>query len=99
MAGDMRVHDTVPYFWSEQYGLTLQLVGRPHAGDQVLLRPDASPRRFVALWLRNGAVVAAAGLDAARDVAAAKRLVERRTPVSATRLLDPAADLRALAWS
>lgn len=53
----------------------------------------------MALWLRNGAVVAAAGLDAARDVAAAKRLVERRTPVSATRLLDPAADLRALARS
>jgi 3-phenylpropionate/trans-cinnamate dioxygenase ferredoxin reductase component len=99
MAGDMRVHDAVPYFWSEQYGLTLQLVGRPHAGDQVLLRPDASPRRFVALWLRGDAVVAAAGLDAARDVAAAKRLVERRTPVSASNLLDPAADLRALARS
>jgi Reductase C-terminal len=42
---------------------------------------------------------AAAGLDAARDMAAAKKLLERRILISAVRLPDPAADLRALARS
>ncbi|WP_433227002.1 NAD(P)/FAD-dependent oxidoreductase [Actinomadura formosensis] len=99
MAGGLRVHDGLPYFWSEQYGLTLQVLGRPRTGDELLLRPGAGPRRFLALWRRGGAVVAAAGLDTVRDLAAARKLIETRTMVSAGKLLDPATDLRLLARS
>lgn len=99
MAGDLRTHDAVPYFWSEQYGLTLQMYGRPREGDQPVLRPDASARRFVALWRRDGIVVAAAGLDAPADLAMARRLIERRAAVPADVLRDPSANLRALARS
>ncbi|MES9537678.1 FAD-dependent oxidoreductase [Actinomadura sp. NPDC000600] len=99
MAGGLRAHDGLPYFWSEQYGLTLQVFGRPRTGDELLLRPGAGPRRFLALWRRGGAVVAAAGLDTVRDLAAARKLIETRAMVSAGKLLDPEADLRLLARS
>lgn len=99
MAGDPRSHDALPYFWSEQYGRTLQMYGRPREGDQLLLRPDASPRRFVALWRRDGVVVAAAGLDAAGDLATARRLIERGVTIPADVLRDPDASLRTIARS
>ncbi|WP_425585002.1 oxidoreductase C-terminal domain-containing protein [Streptomyces vastus] len=98
MAGDTHVHDALPYFWSEQYGLTLQMFGRPQEGDELLLRPGASPSRFTALWLaRDSSIAAAAGMDAAGDLSLARRLIERRTPVSADAVRDPAIELRALA--
>jgi 3-phenylpropionate/trans-cinnamate dioxygenase ferredoxin reductase subunit len=96
MAGDPQVHDAVPYFWSEQYGLTLQMVGRPWADDRLVVRPGAGPRGFSAFWLRDGLVAAAAGLDAVRDIAMAKKLVERKAPVSAEVLADASVELRAL---
>ncbi|MFJ9902948.1 NAD(P)/FAD-dependent oxidoreductase [Streptomyces sp. NPDC101152] len=96
MAGAPRVHDAVPYFWSEQFGLTLQMVGRPWADDRLVVRPGADPRHFTAFWLRDGLVVAAAGLDAVRDLAMAKKLVERTAPVSAEVLADASVGLRAL---
>ncbi|MEU0413507.1 FAD-dependent oxidoreductase [Streptomyces griseorubiginosus] len=97
MAGNLRAHDAVPYFWSEQYGLTLQMFGRPRPGDELVLRPDSGPWRFVGLWLRYGAVAAAAGLAAPREMTAARRLVERSAPVPAERLRDPTTDLRRIA--
>ncbi|MEU6259560.1 FAD-dependent oxidoreductase [Streptomyces sp. NPDC047043] len=99
MLGELQDHDTVPYFWSEQYGLQLQMVGRPRPGDTQVLRKDATPSRFMAFWLRDGGVVAAAGLDTVRDVVAARRLIARSASYPVDQLADPGTDLRALARS
>ncbi|GAA1382162.1 FAD-dependent oxidoreductase [Pseudonocardia kongjuensis] len=96
-AGVPTVHEAAPYFWSEQYGLMLQMIGRPHPGDELVLRPDTGPRRFVAFWRRGEQVVAAAGLGAAREMAAARRIVGRGAEIPRELLIDPGADLRKLA--
>lgn len=65
---------TVPYFWSDQFGLKIQLIGRPEGASEVLPLLggglDGGPvRGTVAGYLAGGRLVAVAGFGAARYVA------------------------------
>ncbi|MGW4728133.1 NAD(P)/FAD-dependent oxidoreductase [Streptomyces shenzhenensis] len=96
MAGLQVVNSDAPYFWSDQYGKRLQMYGRRSAGDQLVMRPASSGEDFLAFWLREGRLVAAAGLDRPRELRATKPLIERHAVVSAVDLADPAVPLRRL---
>ncbi len=65
---------TVPYFWSDQFGLKLQLIGRPDLADTVVALHGAgldggAVRGTVAAYLAGERLVAVAGFGAARYVA------------------------------
>ena len=96
VAGVPTAFEATPYAWSDQYGLMLQMFGRAHPGDEIVLRAGATPERFLAFWLRGGRISAVVGLDSGRDVAAGKRLIEAGLPVQAAELQDPDLDLRTL---
>lgn len=96
MAGVPTENAEVPYFWSDQFGLTLQMFGRSRQGDTIVLRKDASPEKFLAFWVRNGLVVGVAGLDQVKGVRAGKKLIELSASVDPAVLADPNVDLRAL---
>lgn len=97
MTGVASAPAELPYFWSEQYGHQLQMYGRPAAADVLVRRGAATPEGFVAFWLRGERMTAAAALDGARDVRAAKALIEHGVTVTSAQLSDPAVSLRALA--
>jgi hypothetical protein len=70
----------VPYFWSDQFGLKIQLVGRPEPADTVLpLHGEGMKggeiRGTVAGYLAGDRLVAVAGFGAARRVARYRALV------------------------
>ena len=96
IAGTPTAFESTPYAWSEQYGLMLQMFGRPHPGDELVLRDGATPERFMTFWLRGGRLGAVGGLDCARDVAGAKRLIEAQVPLTAEQVADPGLDIRQL---
>jgi len=71
---------TVPYFWSDQFGLKIQLIGRPDRADAVepLLGTGLTGgpvRGTVVGYLAGDALVAVAGFGAARYVARYRALV------------------------
>jgi len=96
MAGHPTPHSAVPYFWSEQYGGVLQSYGRHRAEDDLVIRGAINSDRAVAVWLRSGAPVAAAGFGAAREIRAIRTMIEARTPVTVSAIADPMTDLRQL---
>lgn len=96
VVGVPTVHDSVPYVWSDQYGLTFQAFGRPRATDEFTVRTGSRPDRFLAFWLREGRVGAVAGVGLPREVRAAKSLIEAGTSVSTVDLADPGTDMRRL---
>jgi NADPH-dependent 2,4-dienoyl-CoA reductase/sulfur reductase-like enzyme len=60
-----RPFESVPYFWSDQYGVRIQLVGLPQ-GDEDEVRVahgSVQDRKFVALYRRKDRVVAAFGMN------------------------------------
>jgi 3-phenylpropionate/trans-cinnamate dioxygenase ferredoxin reductase subunit len=71
---------TVPYFWSDQFGLKIQLIGRTDGVDTVVgllgTGPDGGPVRGTVLGhLRGDELVAVSGFGAARHVARFRALV------------------------
>jgi 3-phenylpropionate/trans-cinnamate dioxygenase ferredoxin reductase component len=96
MLGRRQPFGEVPWFWSDQYGISLQVAGDPAAADEVVRRGDAEDLCFAAFHLQQGRLVAAVGVNRPRDVRAAMRLIELGCPVDRADLADPGVDLRRL---
>jgi NADPH-dependent 2,4-dienoyl-CoA reductase/sulfur reductase-like enzyme len=88
-AGATDLYATLPSFWSEQYDLYIQGVGWPVPGTQRVRRPQQRPGALV-FEVTDGRLVYAMGINAQRDLAAARRLIERRVSVDPAALADPA---------
>ncbi len=95
-SGSASTDDSVPYFWSDQYDVKLQLFGRPEPTDEVVTRGDPASRSATFLWLRQGRLVAAASMNRPREVRAARSLIEKRATVEPKLLADESVDLRRL---
>jgi NADPH-dependent 2,4-dienoyl-CoA reductase/sulfur reductase-like enzyme len=94
-AGGADAYSTVPSFWSEQYDLYIQGVGWPLPGSTRVHRPLGGDRVLV-FEVSDGCLAYAMGINAQRDLAAARRLIERRVPVDASAVADPAQPLAAM---
>jgi NADPH-dependent 2,4-dienoyl-CoA reductase/sulfur reductase-like enzyme len=95
-AGGSDVYRTVPSFWSEQYDLYIQGVGWPPVQPAGRVRRPLAGKGLLRFEIADGALAYATGVNAQRDLAAARRLIERRIPVDADALADPGRPLAAL---
>lgn len=69
IAGSPVELDDVPYFWSDQHGVKLQMLGLPHPNDSAtLLHVGAAGDRLLALYGRQGRFTGVLGVGAARFV-------------------------------
>ncbi|MFE2375225.1 NAD(P)/FAD-dependent oxidoreductase [Streptomyces sp. NPDC059398] len=72
---------TVPYVWSDQYGLKIQMYGRTRSADLVhIVEGSLAERKFTALLARGGQVCGAVGVNMVRPLRALRPLVAARTP-------------------
>jgi hypothetical protein len=94
-AGGSDTYAPVPSFWSEQYDLYIQGIGWPMQGSVRVHRPLGGDNLLV-FEITDGRVTYAMGINAQRDVAAVRRLIERRVPVDPDALADPAQPLAAM---
>ena len=67
---------SVPWFWSDQADLKLQMAGLTMGYDQVVLRGDIEGEQFSALYYRHGRLIAVEAVNAPRDYMAARRILE-----------------------
>jgi 3-phenylpropionate/trans-cinnamate dioxygenase ferredoxin reductase subunit len=105
MLGDDTPYDYMHSFWSDQYEHVLEYVGFARAWDRLVFRGRPESRKFLAFYLRDGVILAAAGLDRGGDpedpksdgeLKAVGDLIRARVPVEPDRLADEAMDLRRL---
>jgi 3-phenylpropionate/trans-cinnamate dioxygenase ferredoxin reductase subunit len=96
MLGQPPPRRSVPWFWSDQYNVNIQIAGdlNEEAGDEVVLRGDPDGTSWLAFRLHTGRVAGVLGLNRGREVRAATRLIERGWLVSAGDLADESVDLR-----
>lgn len=81
-------YDDVPWFWSEQYDLRLQMAGLPQPGDEVVVR-NQKDGRFTVLSVGPDRLNAIQCVDSPRDYMAGRKLIAARDRVDRRRLLDP----------
>ena len=97
IAGQPAPYAEVPWFWSDQYDLKLQIAGVSAPDAEHLLRGDPASRAFSCLHLHEGRLVAIDAINRGADFLAAKALIRDRTPIDRARAADPAVKLSDLA--
>ena len=78
LLGAGRIYTAVPYFWTIHYLKRLDYVGHAATWDEVVVDGDLEAPAFVAWYLRDGCVTAAAGLDRDQQMARILDLMTRR---------------------
>ena len=95
--GAHRAYLRLPYFYSDQYDLSLEYVGHAGADDAVLVRGSLADRELVAFYAAAGRITAAVAVNVADATGDLERIVAGETPVDTEGLLDPAVPLAGLA--
>ena len=86
IAGSAAPYENLPWFWSDQGDVKLQIAGLRSPSDAVHLVPGDTAERLAAYAFRDALLVAVETLNWPAEHLAARRMLERRTPVSAADL-------------
>ncbi|MDX2144894.1 MAG: FAD-dependent oxidoreductase [Rhodospirillaceae bacterium] len=95
--GKPEPYDEVPWFWSDQYDLKLQMTGISDPGDHVVIRGSMAERKFSACYLREGVFVACNAVNMAKDFLQSKKLIATKVKIETARLADATVSLKDLA--
>jgi NADPH-dependent 2,4-dienoyl-CoA reductase/sulfur reductase-like enzyme len=91
LAGKARPYVEVPWFWSDQLGTNIQMVGVAEPGMRIVWRGER-----LAFGLVEGRLRLAVGFNMGGEIRSARRLIEARTQLSPQRLADSAVRLKDL---
>ncbi|MFJ2918519.1 NAD(P)/FAD-dependent oxidoreductase [Streptomyces sp. NPDC087307] len=79
-----RPFETVPYVWSDQYDLRIQIWGRTRGADEVrIVEGSPAERKLVALYGKDGRVCAAVGVNMMRALRDYRSQVAEAAPFTA----------------
>jgi len=82
-------YDRLPYFYSDQYDLSLEYVGHAGSQDEVVIRGGLEGRKCVAMYHRNGVVTAALTLNVTKVFKDLKAIIASGAPMDLKSLTDP----------
>jgi 3-phenylpropionate/trans-cinnamate dioxygenase ferredoxin reductase subunit len=94
LCGAAQAHASVPWFWSDQYELKLQMVGIAEGHDQQIVRGDLAGDSFAVFYLKDGAMISATSVNRPLDFTLAKKMVAGQMRVPAEMLADEAIPLK-----
>ena len=97
MMGRPKTYSEVPWFWSDQYDLKLQIAGLARPTDTLVLRGDPASRKFAVFHLRDGAVAAVEAVNAAPEYMIGKKLVADGKKIDAAKLTDLSIPMKQMA--
>ena len=87
----------VPWFWSDQFDLKLQIAGVPFDADQLVLRGSPERQPFAVFHLREGRVLAVEAVNSPAEFMGGRLLIGRRAEVDPARLADLSIPMKAVA--
>ena len=100
MMGANAPFTAVPWFWSDQYDLTLQVAGLSDGAEVTATRSLSEDTQIIFHLTGDGRLLAASGLGPggaiARDIRLAEMLIARKTTLDPEKLSDPAFKLKTL---
>jgi 3-phenylpropionate/trans-cinnamate dioxygenase ferredoxin reductase subunit len=86
----------LPYFWSDQYDVSLEYRGHASGDDRALWRGDRAGLHFSVFYLRDGLVKAVLSMNDKKVNEIGGKLIDARARVDQKKLADPEIDLSEL---
>ena len=97
MCGDTTPYDDVPWFWTDQYKVNLQVAGLPADAVRTVVRQGGPPGSFVAVHLaEDGSVLGVTAANNPREIRAGQALIKSRKVVDEAKLADASLPLQRL---
>ena len=82
--------DMVPYFWSDQYGKKIQMLGHPHPSDDIVKVAGSDEEgKWLAIYSRGGVVTGILSLSQPRWLMVSKVLLDEETTLTRAMELQP----------
>ena len=94
ICGDDASYAQVPWFWSDQYDLKLQIAGLSQGYDEVAMRGNVDQRSFACMYLRNGQLIAVDAVNRPKDFVQSKQLIARHASIDAELLANSDIELK-----
>jgi 3-phenylpropionate/trans-cinnamate dioxygenase ferredoxin reductase component len=95
ITGNPIPYNQVPWFWSNQYDLKLQIAGLYQAGDNILIRGSMENEKFSIFGFRDNKLISVESINSQKDFMVGKKLIEKAISKS-NHFTDLNFDLRAL---
>ncbi|MEX0300413.1 MAG: NAD(P)/FAD-dependent oxidoreductase [Kordiimonas sp.] len=97
MLGEEAPYDTLPWFWSDQYGLKLQIAGLSTGFDTLITRGDPASRSVAFFYLKDGKLIAADCVGRMGEFMQAKKLIPAKVQIDESLLSDDSRPIKEIA--
>jgi len=94
--GRPRPAEDVPWFWSDQYDLKLQIAGLSQGHDRIVVRGSPAERKFAAFYLLGGVLLAVDAVNCPMEFMASKLLIAGAARPDPDQLGDPGVSMKAI---
>ena len=95
--GNLKQYDSLPWFWSDQFDLKLQIAGLSTGYDDIITRGDVkSSRSVAAFYFKGNVLLAVDAVNAPREFMMARMAISKGNTFDKVKLADPEADLKSI---
>jgi 3-phenylpropionate/trans-cinnamate dioxygenase ferredoxin reductase component len=96
IAGKPEPYHSVPWFWSDQFDLRLQMVGLPAGHDRLVVRGSPEAGKFSVFYFTDGRLCAVDSVNRPADHMAARKILAAGTSVTPDQAADESVNLKTL---
>lgn len=96
VAGKPEPYCAVPWFWSDQYNLKLQIAGLYRGSEEFVFRGDVRSQKFSVFGMHQKKVVSAFSINSPADHMMARKLIAEEMDVEVSHLEDAGFKLKTL---
>ncbi len=95
ICGEEATYDAIPWFWSDQYDVKLQMVGLAEGGDEVVVRQEEGEGHKFSIWyFRGDALLAVDAVNNAKAYVLGTRFIKSGQAIDRRKLVDPTVNLK-----
>lgn len=94
--GKATTYNALPWFWSDQYDLKLQMAGLSQGFDTAVTRGNPDERSFSVFYTKEGRLIAADCISRPKDFMVAKMLITKQVHPDLASLADDSVDIKTL---
>ena len=99
ICGEELHYGQVPWFWSDQYDLKLQIAGLSQNYDEAVIRGSIEQQSFACLYLASGQLIAIDAINRPKDFIQSKALIANHARIDPSLLANAETELKDMPYS
>ncbi|MFD0796112.1 NAD(P)/FAD-dependent oxidoreductase [Maribacter chungangensis] len=95
ICGKGATYDSIPWFWSDQYDIKLQMVGLSNGYDDCVLRFEEGKQNVLSIWyFKNGMLLAVDAINCAKAYVIGTKCIKNKLRLNKSKLNDSSLPLK-----